>query len=163
MVTTRTTLRSVRRYSRDLRPSVLDDLGLLAAIEMVVEETHGRLSGGAKLNVEGDPRRVDGPVELALFRVAREALRNVEKHAGATSVTVELEFSGEEIRLSVTDDGLGFSSAKNIADLARGGKLGFLGMKERAELVGGSFELRSAPGEGTRLVVSVTPSGHAKQ
>jgi signal transduction histidine kinase len=154
----RTTLQSVRRYSRDLRPSVLDDLGLLAAIELLVEDTNGRLSGGARLTVAGKPRRVDGPVELALFRIAQEALRNVEKHAGATSAVVELDFSGEEIQLSVTDDGLGFSPPRNISDLAAAGKLGLLGMKERAELVGGTFEVHSSSGEGTSLVVSVTPS-----
>jgi signal transduction histidine kinase len=157
----RTTLQSVRHYSRDLRPSVLDDLGLVAAIEGVVEDTKSRLPGGARLAVAGKARRVDGPLELALFRIAQEALRNAEKHAGADTATVELDFNGGEVRLSVTDDGCGFSPPNNVSDLARAGKLGILGMKERAELVGGSFEVRSAPGEGTRLLVRVTPSGKA--
>ena len=151
----RGTLQAVRRYSRDLRPSVLDDLGLLAAIEMVIEDTSHRLPNGARLQVTGKPRRLDGPVELALFRLTQEALRNIEKHANATSATVELDFSGEEIRLSVADDGRGFAPAKNISDLLRAGKLGLLGMKERAELVGGSFELRSGPGKGTQVVARV--------
>lgn len=154
----RATLRSIRRYSRDLRPSVLDDLGLLAAIEMLVEEANGRLSEGARLSVTGESRRVDVPVELALFRIAQEALRNVEKHAEATSATVELDFSEGEIRLRVTDNGVGFSPPKNISDLAPAGKLGLLGMKERAELVGGTFEARSSPGEGTTLLVRVRHS-----
>ncbi len=152
----RDTLQSVRRFSRDLRPPVLDDLGLLAAIEMVVGETDGRLPGGAHLQVSGVPRRLDGPVELALFRIAQEALRNVEKHAQAKSATVELDFTDRDIRLSVTDDGGGFSPPRNVSDLARTGKLGLLGMKERAELVGGSFELLPSLGEGTRVVVKVT-------
>jgi signal transduction histidine kinase len=151
----RGTLQSVRRYSRDLRPSILDDLGLVAAIEMVVEEANGRLPNGARLTVTGTPRRVDGPVELALFRIAQEALRNVEKHARATSATVDLDFHSGRIRLSMTDDGLGFAPPKNVADLSRVGKLGLLGMKERAELVGGSLEVHSSPGKGTRLVVRV--------
>jgi len=151
----RGTIQAVRRFSRDLRPSVLDDLGLLAALEMVVEDTSHHLPNGARLAVTGEPRRLEGPVELALFRIAQEALRNVEKHGSATSATVELDFSGEEIRLSVTDDGRGFSPAKNLADLIRTGKLGLLGMKERAELVGGTFELRSDPGKGTQVVVRV--------
>ncbi len=153
----RTTLQSVRRYSRDLRPSVLDDLGLLAAIELLVEEINGRLSAGARLEVIGKPRRVDGPVELALFRIAQEALRNVERHAEAASAVVELDFSGQEIRLSVIDDGRGFAPPRNVSDLAPAGRLGLLGMKERVELVGGTFEVHSTPGEGTRLVVRVTP------
>ncbi len=152
----RDTLQSVRRFSRDLRPPVLDDLGLLAAIEMVVGETNDRLPGGAQLQVSGVPRRLDGHVELALFRIAQEALRNVEKHAQAKSATVELDFTEQDIRLSVTDDGGGFSPPRNVSDLARTGRLGLLGMKERAELVGGSFELLPSLGEGTRVVVKVT-------
>jgi signal transduction histidine kinase len=151
----RDTLRSVRRFSRDLRPAVLDDLGLVAAIEMVVEETSGRLSKGAQLKVLGEPRRVDRTIELALFRIAQEALRNVERHAGAASAHVKLSFQGDEIALSVSDDGSGFSPPRNLAQLARRGSLGLLGMKERAELVGGRFDLRSSPGLGSELTVTV--------
>ncbi len=151
----RSTIQAVRRYSRDLRPSVLDDLGLLAALEMVTEDTSHHLPSGAQLQVTGKPRRLDGPLELALFRIAQEALRNVEKHGNATSATVEMDFSGQEIRLSVSDDGKGFSPVENVSDLIHTGKLGLVGMKERAELVGGRFELRSSPGKGTRVTVVV--------
>lgn len=152
---TRGTIQAVRRYSRDLRPSVLDDLGLRAAIEMVVEDTGHQLPKGAQLQVTGKERRLDGPLELALFRIAQEALRNVEKHSGATTARVDLDFGGNEIKLTVTDDGHGFSAAKNMSDLIRSGKLGMVGMKERAELVGGTFELRSNPGTGTQITVKV--------
>jgi signal transduction histidine kinase len=152
---TRGTIQAVRRYSRDLRPSVLDDLGLRAAIEMVVEDTGHQLPKGARLQVKGRERRLDGPLELALFRIAQEALRNVEKHSAATMATVELDFGGDEITLAVTDDGHGFSAARNMSDLIRRGKLGLVGMKERAELVGGSFELDSSPGAGTQITVKV--------
>lgn len=152
---TRGTIQTVRRYSRDLRPSVLDDLGLRAAIEMVVEETGRRLPKGARLQVTGKERRLDGPLELALFRIAQEALRNVEKHAGATAASVELDFGADEITLAITDDGRGFSPAKNMQDLIRSGKLGLVGMRERAELVGGTLELRSDGERGTRVAVRV--------
>ena len=151
----RETLQSVRRFSRDLRPPVLDDLGLLAAIEMVVEDTDRRLPQGAQLKVSGQPRRVEGAVELALFRIAQEALRNVEKHANARTATVELDFNEREVRLSVTDDGHGFSLPKSVSDLARAGKLGLLGMKERVELVGGTFQILSSAGQGTQVIVKV--------
>ncbi len=156
---TRNTIKSVRRFSQDLRPSVLDDLGLLAALEVVVEEANARLSQGALVVVTGTARRLDSPVELALFRIGQESLRNVEKHAGASSATVELEFGDSEVRLSVTDDGRGFAAPKSVSDLARTGKLGLLGMKERAELVGGRFELHSSPGEGTRITVRLAERG----
>ncbi len=151
----RDTIQSVRRFSRDLRPAVLDDLGLLAAIEMVVEDTNNRLAGGASLVVSGEPRRADRTAELALFRIAQEALRNVERHAGAASAAVELNFQGDEITLSVSDDGCGFSPPRNLSQLVRRGSLGLLGMKERAELVGGRFALRSSPGHGSELTVTV--------
>ena len=150
---TRDILQAVRRYSRDLRPSVLDDLGLLAAIEMLIDEC--RLPEGARLQVTGKPRRLDRLVELALFRIAQEALRNVENHAGATSASVDLNFGEDALRLSVTDDGRGFSAPENISALSLAGKLGLVGMKERAELVGGQFELRSSPGGGTEVAVTV--------
>ena len=156
---TRDILQAVRRYSRDLRPSVLDDLGLLAAIEMLIDEC--RLPEGARLQVTGKPRRLDRLVELALFRIAQEALRNVENHADATSAAVELDFGPEDIRLSVTDDGRGFAAPQNISALSIAGKLGLVGMKERAELVGGHFELRSNPGGGTQVAVTVATGAAA--
>lgn len=158
---TRGTMQAVRRYSRDLRPSVLDDLGLVAAIEMVVEEASQQLPEGAYLEVTGKPRRLDGPVELALFRIAQEALRNVEKHSGAGSARVELEFGGSTVRLSVADDGQGFTVAKS-PELLRSGKLGLLGMRERAELIGAEFDIQSEPGRGTRVTV-LAPTAAAGQ
>lgn len=155
---TRGTIQAVRRFSRDLRPSVLDDLGLRAAIEMVVEDAGHELPEGVRLQVTGKERRLNGPLELALFRIAQEALRNVEKHSAATMATVNLDFGEDEITLSVADNGRGLASAK-IADLIRSGKLGIAGMKERAELVGGALDLQSIPGEGTRVVVTVRNGG----
>jgi two-component system, NarL family, sensor histidine kinase DegS len=152
---TRDALKSVRRFSRDLRPSALDDLGLVPAIEMAVEEAGGHLPGGVRFTVIGNARRIDPPVELALFRITQEALRNVEKHARATFASVELRFSDAAITLSVADDGAGFTVPKEFAGPAHNGKLGLLGMKERAELVGGSFEVSSFHGGGTRVIVHV--------
>lgn len=151
----RGTLKSVRRFSRDLRPSVLDDLGLVPAIELAVEERTARLAGGAQLTVTGQPRRLGSAVELALFRITQEALHNVEKHAEATSATVQLAFMEGAVRLAIVDNGRGCSVPPHISELARSGKLGVLGMKERAELVGGSFDFSSVPGQGTRITVVV--------
>src|SRR3972149_371402 len=106
---------------------------------MLIEDTRSRLPQGAQLYLAGKPRRLDKPVELALFRIAQEALRNVENHARATSATVALDFSEDNVRLSVTDDGLGFSPPENVSALSLTGKLGLAGMKERAELGGGRW------------------------
>ena len=110
----RGTLQSVRRFSRDLRPSVLDDLGLVPAIELAVEATNARLSGGARLEVSGEPRRLESAIELALFRIAQEALHNIEKHAEATSASVRLAFDDGAVRLAVADDGRGWSVPSNV-------------------------------------------------
>jgi signal transduction histidine kinase len=128
---------------------------------MVVEDAGNNLPRGVRLTVTGRERRLDGPLELALFRIAQEALRNVEKHSAATMASVDLDFGGDEITLSVTDNGRGLASAK-IADLIRSGKLGIAGMKERAELVGGALDLQSINGEGTRVVVTVRNGGSAQ-
>jgi signal transduction histidine kinase len=151
----RNILKGVRRFSRDLRPSVLDDLGLLAGIEMVVDQTNELLPGGARLRISGEPRRLDPQVEVALFRIAQEALRNVTKHAHAETAHVWLAFEADHLTLTVEDDGVGLSLPANVSDLARLGKLGVLGMKERAELVGGVFEVTGGAVRGTALVVRV--------
>jgi len=155
LATVREITRSVRQFSQNLRPSILDDLGLLAAIEMVVEQADKTLPDGATLRIAGQPRRLDPPVEVAVFRIAQEALRNVSKHAQARKATVALCFDAEDVAVSVTDDGVGLSLPRNVPDLARLGKLGILGMKERAELVGGAFEVRSDAGHGTTVKVTV--------
>ncbi|TAK65457.1 MAG: hypothetical protein EPO22_04770 [Dehalococcoidia bacterium] len=151
----RGTLQSVRRFSRDLRPSVLDDLGLVPAIELAVEATNARLAGGARLEVSGEARRLESAVELALFRIAQEALHNIEKHAEARSASVRLAFDDGTVRLVVADDGRGWSVPSNVSTLARAGKLGVLGMRERAELVGGTFETVSVQGAGSRVTVTI--------
>ena len=148
-------LRGVRQFSRDLRPSVLDDLGLLAAIEMVVDQQNALLPGGARLSISGEPRRLDPQVEVALFRIAQEALRNVTKHSQADAAEVCLAFSTDRLTLTVRDDGVGLTLPPQVSDLARRGKLGVLGMKERAELVGGEFQVVADAGGGTSIVVRV--------
>jgi signal transduction histidine kinase len=148
----------VRQFARDLRPPVLDVLGLPAALEILVSETNERLPDGVRLVVLGERRRLDPSIELVLFRICQEALRNTEKHGAAKSARVELRFSDELTCLEVSDDGRGFTAPTRPGDLSREGKLGLIGMRERAELIGGSFQLTSADGEGTRILVEV-PAG----
>jgi PAS domain S-box-containing protein len=147
-------LENVRRFSRDLRPSILDDLGLLPAIEWVAAEITRRGAISATVEVRGTPRRLSSEAELVLFRIAQEALRNVEKHAGPCSANVEVRFNVEDVTLSITDNGRGFQP-RETGRLAQLGKLGLLGMQERAQLLGAEFAIESRLGEGTTVRVKL--------
>lgn len=148
------TLTGVRRFSRDLRPPVLDDLGLASALESLVDEANRRTHLAVELTIHGTPARVAAETELVLFRIGQAALHNVERHAEATRATVELHFA-DGIWLTVTDDGRGFTPPEVLTELADAGKLGLLGMQERAHLVGAQLDIASRPGQGTRVAVTV--------
>jgi len=147
-------LQSVRRFSRDLRPPVLDDLGFLPAVEgvLAVLEEEGIQT---RLEVSGTPRRLSPEEELALFRIAQEALNNIRRHASASLVVVEVTFDPARVRMSIQDDGQGFDAPETVVDLAGSGKLGLIGMHERARILGGTLAIQSARGRGTTVVVDV--------
>jgi len=149
------TLASVRRFSRDLRPSILDDLGLVPALEWLVSENAKRYKITTRLKIQGEERRLQPEVELALFRIAQEALNNTAKHSQATGAAVELTFGDTWCRLTVSDNGIGFQTPPNISELADRGRMGVMGMYERANLLGGNLYVRTAPGQGTRITVTV--------
>lgn len=149
------TLTSVRRFSRDLRPSVLDDLGLVPALEWLVSETARRYKITTRLKVHGEERRLPEEIELACFRIAQEALNNVAKHAEASGAALEMYFGTSWCRLVVSDNGKGFASPPVISDLAGRGRMGVMGMHERTSLLGGTFSMRTAPGEGTRIIATI--------
>ena len=152
---TDTILDGVRRFSQDLRPPVLDDLGLLPALKwllIALEEQDGIESNTRLL---GDPRRLPRDAELALFRIAQEALSNVRKHSQASAVELTLDFREGSIAMTVADNGNGFELPPATGDLAASGKLGVIGMQERARLLGGVIDMESKPGEGTKVMVTV--------
>ena len=149
------TLAGLRRFSRDLRPPVLDDLGLASALESLVDDLDRRTGLVVDLAVQGAPSRLPATTELVLFRIAQAALRNVEQHADATRITVALSFEPDGIRLSISDDGRGVTLPDEITELAAGGKLGVLGMHERAHLVDAELDIDTAPGRGTCVTVAV--------
>lgn len=145
----------LRRLARGLRPPSLDDLGLLAAVRRLLTDLEGRSRVRFELEVHGANRRLGPQVELGLFRIAQEAIRNVERHAHAHVVTVRLAFQEQVVEVEVRDDGIGFRPG--IAGEERG-RLGLIGMQERATLLGGSLTLESRPGRGT-VVRAVVPPG----
>lgn len=148
-------MQGLRRLSQDLRPAALDRLGLLAALKWLasdVEETSGVVT---RVNVFGKERRLPDEVETALFRIVQEALRNVWRHAAATEAEVLVEFVEGRIRIVIKDNGKGFILPDMVGDLARDGKLGLLGMRERAQLIGGNLMVQSQPGEGSSVTVEL--------
>ena len=148
-------LAGVRRFSQDLRPPVLDDLGLLPALKWLLIALEEQDGIGANTRILGEPRRLPRDAELALFRIAQEALNNVRKHAQASAVELLLDFRNGNIKMTVADNGAGFELPPATDDLAVSGKLGLIGMQERARLLGGTLDMESKPGEGTKVVVTV--------
>lgn len=146
-------IENLRRFIRDLRPAVLDDLGLRAALEGLVAEVKKR-GLKASLQVTGVERRLNPDTELALFRVAQESLNNALAHSSCKSVEVALNF-GDSFVVSVCDDGTGFEVPADVSILSGSGRLGLVGMRERIESVGGRFEIRSRPGFGTAIIATV--------
>lgn len=145
----------LRRFSRDLRPSVLDDLGLVPAIRWLVQEFEQRTGVPTRFMSDDTQHRLERGGELALFRIAQEALRNIERHAEASEVFVGLHFDSHAAQLIVSDDGAGTDlGSKGLARLPTG-KLGLLGMRERAQLCGGRLTVISEQGKGTRIDVEI--------
>jgi signal transduction histidine kinase len=142
-------LDDVRRLTVELRPPALDDFGLGPALERLTTMTAERSGLEIQLSVRS-PVGLPPDRETALYRVAQEALTNVIKHARAQSVSIVVMPSGGGVRAVIEDDGVGFDPAR-----VRQGALGLVGIRERVALLGGRFELDSAPGEGTTLVIEL--------
>lgn len=144
------TVRTVRRISSELRPSVLDDLGLVAAIDWNLKE-FGRRSGLKTIFTEpGRDIKLPDTVKTGLFRIFQESLTNVARHSGAQKVEVSLQQTNGHFVLSIEDDGKGFDTLNRTFKT-----LGILGMKERTAMMGGTYEINSSPGKGTIITVSV--------
>ena len=141
--------------SHSLRPSVLDHLGLVPAVQSLARDIMGTARIETEVKVKGKLRRLSADTELGLFRIVQEALTNIRKHSGADRATVSMTFTARGVRLVVRDNGRGFAVPEILGDLAGKGKLGLVGMQERAQLIEGSFEIDSKPGEGATLRVEV--------
>lgn len=173
---TQHTLNNIHKLIFDLRPSMLDQLGLIPALRWLAESRLGTRGVRVTVNAvsdsdpsdqETDAHRLSPEIETTLYRVVQEAINNIARHAAARNVEISLDLTGEVVRVDIRDDGIGFdlaelkaSSAKDIeemeADLpgnTRG--LGILGMQERIELLGGELEILAMPGNGTQIHILV--------
>ncbi len=142
----------LHRLAADLRPPSLDPLGLEAALREYVRSAGSKFGLEVRFKARGfASERLPAVVETALYRVVQEAMTNVARHAGATRVDVLAECRGDRVVVMVEDDGAGFDPDRS----RRGDHLGLLGMRERAEALGGTMVVESAPGAGTTIVVEV--------
>jgi signal transduction histidine kinase len=151
------TINDLRRTTRALRPIYLEDLGLVAALEMLARETGQGSGQPVEFSSSGSERRLPPEVELALYRMVQEALNNAVHHAQARRITVCIDFSTPNPVLEIFDDGKGFEVPKTPAEFAPQGHFGLLGLYERAELIGAHLEIKSSTGKGTHLWIHLPP------
>jgi two-component system sensor histidine kinase UhpB len=149
------TLEELRKIIWDLRPSILDDLGLLPAIRWYARSNLEKAGVGVKFEFSNENIRLDSSLETTLFRIAQEAVNNILNHADASKVTIRLRQINARACLEVEDDGRGFDVKQAAGQALSRKQLGLLGIEERASLVGGKIEVDSSPGRGTRVHVCV--------
>ncbi|MHB1450175.1 MAG: sensor histidine kinase [Bellilinea sp.] len=151
---TEQTIANLRRIVRGLRPIYLEDLGLAAALEMLAKESTQVGSTPVKFEVSGESRRLAPEVEVALYRMAQEALSNAQQHAQADQIWLQIRFTPETVTLTINDDGAGFEVPEMPDVYARQGHFGLLSLTERAELIGGDLKIWSGD-QGTKIEVTV--------
>jgi len=148
-------LRGVRRFSQDLRPSILDDLGLVPALEWLIANLERAQNITTSVNIVGDRLRLSPEIELTVFRIAQEVMSNIRRHSNATSVELTLDYSADALTLIINDNGQGFIVPDRTSDLALSEKLGIIGMRERARLVSGTLIVQSEKDVGTTVTLRV--------
>jgi len=146
-------LEEVRRFSHELRPGLLDQFGLIPSLESLTADMNIEEELSCRLEVTGFEQRLSSEAEALLFRITQEALRNIRKHAKATEAIVRVNFSRDKVRLSITDNGIGFKVPELLSGFARRSKLGLMGMQERVHLLNGSLKVKSTVGKGTTITV----------
>jgi len=146
---------AVRRMSVNLRPTALDDFGFAIALRSLAQQFERRHDIRVNLDMASETQRLlDPQQEIALYRIAQESLSNVAKHARATQVTITLQKRRRMIQLRISDNGAGFTPGQRPQGANPDSGLGLMGMSERAELLGGTFNVESAPGKGTTVNLS---------
>ncbi len=148
-------VKELREFTRSIRPPILDDLGIVPSIRRLLIESRERSGMKGEFRLVGEERRLPQSIEVGMFRIAQEAIWNVERHSKATEITVTVTQARNEARLDVIDNGIGFSVPPLISSFYGAGKLGLLGMQERAESIGGKLEIQSIPDKGVVVGFSI--------
>lgn len=147
-------LRDVRQLAIELRPPVLDDLGLVPAINKYIEKFGERQGLSIELSTTGADRQIDGQIAVALYRIIQEGLNNVVKHSGAKRVRINIADNREYISLTIADDGRGISG-DDLLKAQRESRLGLYGMRERVELLQGRMDIETSPAGGAALIITI--------
>jgi signal transduction histidine kinase len=145
----------LRRLSIDLRPTVLDDLGLVPAVCWLVDGFKQGSGINAEIEIIGEIREIPQKITVLIFRIVQEALNNARWHSKAAHVFVTLQFTEKTIKATIRDDGVGFSIPNNVEQLITQGKLGLVGMQQRTQVLNGAINIHSEPGKGTVISVEV--------
>lgn len=141
----------LRRMVRGLRPIYLEDLGLNASLDMLVQEIQQTTPIRIAFTSTGKERRLDPQIEMSIYRLVQESLNNVIRHSEAKKARVELEFAESGLHLQIHDDGKGFTVPLNPTEFSKKGHFGLLGLQERSELIKAELKISSAPGQGTTI------------
>ncbi|MBI2831579.1 MAG: GAF domain-containing protein [Chloroflexi bacterium] len=148
-------LDEIHKIIYELRPTLLDDLGLVAAARWLADNNLGEAGIKATFKIVGQERRLPPQLEATVFRVIQEAVYNIARHAQATSATISLQFRKDSLGVRVEDNGVGFDVEKVISSADRPRGLGLLGMRERVELINGTLRILSYPGSGTEIDIEI--------
>jgi signal transduction histidine kinase len=149
------TTKGLRGITRSIRPPILDDLGIVPAIRRLVTESNKRSGIKGKFQIVGEKKRLPPNIEIEVYRIAQEAISNVEHHSNATEMAVTMSLNSGEAELQVSDNGIGFNAALILSHNYSSGKLGLLGMQERADLIDGKLTVESIPRKGTTITLII--------
>lgn len=145
----------VRRYSHELRPSVLEHMGLRSSLEQIADDINKLKQITVEINVEGEEPDLSEEIKLGFFRIAQESLNNARKHARASKATISLQFKDNRVKMAVTDEGTGFDMQEVKTRRTEKDSLGLISMRERAKIIGANLKIESEPGKGTRVTAEV--------
>ncbi|MCS7202666.1 MAG: sensor histidine kinase [Dictyoglomus sp.] len=150
------TIEQVRNLSLNLRPSLLDDLGLLSSLKWYIEREKKRNNLNIEYVFNFQQEKINKDLSINIFRIIQEGLTNIIKHAQARNIFLEIKEEGENILITIKDDGIGFDVENIWEKIKEGRALGILGIKERVELFNGNMEIKSKKGEGTEIKITLS-------
>jgi signal transduction histidine kinase len=149
------TIEELRRLSIDLRPSVIDNFGLLPGLRWLVNCINEETKIVTQISLSGQERKLPSEVETAIFRVTQEALNNIRHHSQANTAKIDIKYLDESLDICIQDDGVGFDNIEDLADFALKDKFGLIGIKERIESLGGTFKIFSQSNKGTTIKIKI--------